>query len=278
MIISFSGIWVVWSEVEATVSAFYRVFFGFLFLLPCCLWRGEFRPLKVSAMALVLLCGFFFAADLIFWHLSIAAIGPGLATIIGNFQVFFLTLVSLLFYGDRLRIRFVASLPLAFFGLLVIIGFDWHSLPDNYRLGLLFGLATALCYSAFILSLRKLQAMQRSISFFYTLMLVSLATSLFLWLQVLSTGSSLAIPGYRSLLALLCLALFSQAIGWALITNSLPRVRPATAGLVLLLQPTLAFVWDAFLLARPTTCSNWFGVLITLVAIYLGMTAAGAGR
>lgn len=275
MIISFSGVWVVLSDVEASVSAFYRVFFGFLFLLPCCLWRREFRQLQPSVVALVLLCGFFFAADLIFWHLSIVAIGPGLATIIGNFQVFILTLISLLFFGDIFRVRFIASLPLAFLGLLIVIGFDWRSLPENYRLGLLYGLATACCYSAFILSLRKLQSIQQSISFFYTLMLASLATSLFLGLQSLAVGNSLRIPDQKSLLALLCLGLFSQTIGWTLITNSLPKLRPATAGLILLLQPALAFVWDVVLFSRPTTLLHWFGVTLTLVAIYLGMTASG---
>lgn len=275
MIISFSGVWVVLSGVEASVSAFYRVFFGFLFLLPCCLWRGEFRPLKPSAVALVLLCGFFFAADLLFWHLCIGAIGPGLATIMGNFQVIILTLVSLFFFGDRVRGRFILSLPLSFLGLLIIIGFDWRSLPDNYRLGLLYGLATACCYSAFILTLRKLQAMQQSISFFYTLMLSSLATSFFLLLQSVAAGNSLSIPDYKSLAALLSLGLFSQTIGWTLITNSLPKLKPATAGLILLLQPALAFVWDVLLFGRPTTLFNWFGVLLALFAIYLGMTASG---
>jgi drug/metabolite transporter (DMT)-like permease len=48
-----------------------------------------------------------------------------------------------------------------------------------------------------------------------------------------------------------------------------------------LLQPALAFVWDVLFFQRPTTLINWLGVLIALVAIYMGMArqsaADGAG-
>jgi len=74
------------------------------------------------------------------------------------------------------------------------------------------------------------------------------------------------------------LALFSQTIGWAVISNSLPRVVPSLAGLILLLQPALAFVWDVLFFDRPTTLVQWGGVLVTLCAIYLGMSSSPKTR
>ncbi|MGI9537936.1 MAG: DMT family transporter, partial [Desulfocapsaceae bacterium] len=215
--ISFSSIWVALSQVDPIVSAFYRVFFGSIFLLLGCLLTRTIRPVSLKTLAYCALCGLCFAVDLYCWHLSILYVGPGLATILGNFQVFVLTLISLLFFGQQLRFIFVFSLLLAFLGLFLIIGIDWEALSDNYRLGVIFGLITALFYAFFILSLRKIQRLERDLSFVYTLLLISLATSIILGPLVSFSGKSFAIPSPESLLSLVCLALFSQTIGWAFI-------------------------------------------------------------
>ena len=65
-------------------------------------------------------------------------------------------------------------------------------------------------------------------------------------------------------------------MGWILITNALPKIRASLSGLILLLQPALAFVWDVLFFQRPTTPVNWLGVLVALVAIYLGMAGQSA--
>ncbi len=55
-----------------------------------------------------------------------------------------------------------------------------------------------------------------------------------------------------------------------LITRGLPHVQAGTAGLLILLQPTLAFVWDIVFFARPTTLVDVAGAVLALGAIYLG--------
>ncbi|MEE4166461.1 MAG: EamA family transporter, partial [Desulfocapsaceae bacterium] len=61
--------------------------------------------------------------------------------------------------------------------------------------------------------------------------------------------------------------------------NSLPRVKASIAGLLLLLQPALSFVWDVLIFNRYTTLLNWTGVVLGLAAIYLGMsTSRTSGR
>ena len=54
------------------------------------------------------------------------------------------------------------------------------------------------------------------------------------------------------------------------IASSLPKVTTTEAGLALLLQPTLSFVWDVVFFARPMTATDFAGAAIALVAIYLG--------
>jgi drug/metabolite transporter (DMT)-like permease len=48
------------------------------------------------------------------------------------------------------------------------------------------------------------------------------------------------------------------------------------AGLLLLLQPTGAFIWDILIFTRPTSGIEYFGAGLALTAIYLGNTTKKA--
>ena len=269
--ISFSAVWVRFSDVAPSASAFYRVFFGFCFLIVPVLMKGELKIPSRYQAALILLCGVAFAADLFFWHKAIFYIGPGLATIIGNFQVFITGAIGFIFLKERFLPRFFISVPLAVFGLFLVLGTDWQNLDQQYKLGIFYGLITAFCYVFFLLTLRKIQ--QQGTSFFYGLMAVSLTAAICLVPIMLAENASFAIPNLKTLLSLIALGLFSQTIGWLIIANAMPRIPASITALVLLLQPALSFLWDILFFARPTTAFNLLGVMITLGAIYLGLTS-----
>ncbi|WP_163336273.1 DMT family transporter [Desulfopila sp. IMCC35008] len=272
--ISFSAIWVKVSDVPPTTSAFYRVFFGFVFLLAPWLYSPT-RIRHISAMLLpAMACGFTFALDLHFWHLSISYIGPGLATIIGNFQVFLMAACGFLFFNERLLLRFLFAMPLAFFGLFLVIGFHWSALEANYRLGVFYGFLTAFAYTGFLLLLRKMQLRKAQDDHCSPLLLISFFTAFFLGIYMLFGDISFSIPTLKSAAALVSLGLLSQAIGWLLIAASMPKIPASFTGLILLLQPSLSFVWDVLFFARPTTGLQWAGTIITLWAIYLGLTGS----
>jgi drug/metabolite transporter (DMT)-like permease len=270
-LISFSGIFVKLADVAPTASAFYRVFFGSIFLLCAVIRFRDFRKLTAVEFFLMTFCGFIFALDLFFWHRSIIYIGPGLATLLGNFQVFLLAATGIFFFGEKSRPRFFAAIPLAIIGLLLIVGVNWDNLENDYKTGIYFGLLTAACYTAFLLSLRKIQS-DEGHSLFFPLLIVSMSCAVFLGMRMLHAGDSFAIPDSKTLLALLGLGLFSQTIGWVVIANAMPKIRASFTGLILLLQPALAFIWDVLLFDRPTDILNWTGVIVTLAAIYMGLT------
>ncbi len=270
-LISFSGIFVKLADVSPTASGFYRVTFGSIFLLCATVWYKDFKRLTTAELSLITFCGFVFALDLFFWHESIMYIGPGLATLISNFQVFLLAAIGIFFLGEKSRPRFFAAIPLAIIGLLMVVGLSWNNLENDYKTGIYLSLLTAVCYTVFLLSLRKIQAKDTH-SQFSSLMIVSISCAAFLGMRMLQTDDSFIIPDIKSLLALLALGLFSQTIGWVLISNAMPKIRASFTGLILLLQPALAFVWDVLLFDRPTDILNWTGVILTLAAIYMGLT------
>jgi drug/metabolite transporter (DMT)-like permease len=272
VMISFSGIWVKVSDVTPAASAFYRVFLGSLFLLAAAGIRREFRWLETRDAMLGLLCGLFFALDLVCYHYSVHLVGPGLGTILPNLQVFILAILGALFLNEKLNLRTIVSMPAAFGGLWLVLGPDWTNMGAHYQAGIAVGLTAAIFYSLFLISLRQLQTRQRDLSIFYVLMLVSLTTTALIAPAIPITGDTFAIPNLRTLAALLALGLFSQSVGWILITNALPNLHTSFSGFILLLQPALAFVWDVLFFQRAMGLVNWVGVLILLCAIYFAAT------
>jgi len=278
LLISFSGVWVKLSHVAPMVSAFYRVFFGAMILLLITLFKKELKWRGSAPLIYSLLGGSLFALDLFFWHTSINYVGPGLATILGNFEVFLLTAFGIIFLGEKPHLRFFCAIPLALLGLFLIVGIHWNRLDPLYKIGVFFGLITACCYAAYLLLIRRLQSGQNALPVYYILTLVSFFSALFLGLAIVKNGKSFAIPDFKTGASLVLLALLSQTIAWILIANALPHMPASFSGLVLLLQPAISFIWDVLFFQRLTTLINWLGVIIALAAIYLGMTGASGSK
>lgn len=273
VMISFSAPLARVADTAPTVSGFYRMLFGGLMLLTLALLRRRRLRTGAPTLLLALLVGFFFAWDLIFWHRSIDYVGPGLATILANFQVFVLAAVGIFLYRERLRPRYALGLPLAMLGLWLLVGIDWDRLPADYHFGVWMGLATAAAYSAYTLTLRGTQGRSDAPEPGVTLMLVSLLCAAVLAVSVLVEGESFAIPNGKTWAALLAYGLIAQVLGWVLIARSLPRLHASIAGLILLLQPALSFTWDMLFFDRATTPVELVGAALALAGIYLGTTA-----
>ncbi|HKJ64750.1 MAG TPA: DMT family transporter, partial [Desulfopila sp.] len=161
------------------------------------------------------------------------------------------------------------AIPLAVAGLFLIIGFDERQIQEKYVLGIYYGLATAVLYASYILSLKQLSSRCRET--YQPMLLASFFTAAVLGLAIFFTDTSFVIPNVTSFFSLLSLGFFSQCLGWLLIASSLPKTDTSRAGLILLLQPALSFVWDVVFFQRPTALVNWVGVVVTLSAIYIGL-------
>ena len=271
LLISFSSIMVKTAHVGPTVAAFYRVALGGTALLALVLIRRKKLFHGWGVLGGILAAAFLFFLDLAFWHHSIHYVGPGLATILANLQVFFLAGAGVVFFGQRLTFRLVAAICLSVVGLMMVVGPDWGTLGPDYRMGVWLGLITALCYATYLLTLRWLGRLGQPPPPLVTMAWVSLICALFMIPEVIRQGESWLIPDLRSWAALLVLGWGCHALGWVVISTGLPKVAPAKAGLTLLLQPTLAFIWDLIFFARPTGLFEGAGAVLTLAAIYMGL-------
>ena len=269
-LISFSPVWVKLVSVSPTTSGFYRVFFGGIALSLFLVVTGRRLELSARAKKILAFAAVFFALDLWFWHRSIIYIGPGLSTLLANFQVFFMMLAGVLLLRQRPRPVQVVAVPLALLGLGMIVGFDWRNLPDDYRLGVIFGLLTAVAYAGYLLTMRSARSESPHAVPVREVAVISVGAAAILAVSALFEGQSLVIPTISDARWLLAYGLLSHSLGLMFIASSLPKVTTTDAGLALLVQPPLSFVWDVVFFARPVTLMELAGAAIALFAIYLG--------
>jgi drug/metabolite transporter (DMT)-like permease len=268
--ISFSAVFVKLAHVGPTAAGFYRMLFGSAILVVILIISRRKILWKSGAIPWLVLCGFLFAVDLSVWHRSIYYLGPGLSTLLGNFQVLLMAAWGILFLGERLGWRLFLAIPSALIGLFMIFGFDLSRLQGGYGLGVLFGLLTAVSYSAYLLALRKSQKTAGAPGPMASMAVVSVLAALFNGAGSLALRESFVIPDTQSWAALVLYGLFGQVLGWVLITRGIHKIEATKAGLILLLQPILALVWDYLFFAKPVFPLEVAGVLIVLYAIYLG--------
>jgi drug/metabolite transporter (DMT)-like permease len=274
VLISLSPVWVKLVSVPPTTSGFYRVAIGSVTALLLMAFARQKLRLSKRTWLLVGLAGAFFSLDLFFWHRSIIYVGPGLSTLLANFQVFIMMFAGVVLLRQKPSAMQLLAVPLALVGLLMIVGLDWQGLPDDYRLGVIFGLLTAMMYAGYLLSLRAARVKSESRVPLAEVAVVSMVCTLLLVLIVQVEGVSLAVPDASDIKWLLCYGILSHSFGALLLASSLPHVSTTEAGLALLLQPTLSFVWDVLFFARPMQAVEIAGAAIALIAIYLGSRKA----
>lgn len=268
--ISTTSVLVKFAHVPPTVSAFWRMLFGGVMLSIALVALRQWRAMRWSDALWMLPPALAFATDLFFWHRSIIDVGPGLATLLGNLQVFMMALAGVLLHREKLSWQFLVGLALAFSGLWLLIGQGWSQSGHDYQVGVLFGALTAVCYAAYMLSFRHAQRERSQLASSQLLAITSLLCAGILALMTAADGEAFAIPDMQTLLALVALGLVGQCLGWVLISRAMPQLPTSLVGLLLLLQPVLAFLMDVVLFHRVTRPIEWIGLALSLCGIFVG--------
>ncbi len=273
--ISFAPIFVKWigeARLGPTAIGFWRTLFGGLALIVISLLRG--RTLKISPrlIAFSALAGFVFFADLWVWHRSIVFCGAGMSTILGNTQVFATAVISHHLFREKLGLRFMGAAVTAVLGVVLLVGIlsEDVAFTERYLQGVMFGLLTAVAYAHY-LTVIKWTGHKSPIPDVVTFMAwTSMFSALFLGIAAAIEPGPIMPPDVSAWLLLISLGIVAQALGWWAIAGSLAKIPVARAGLVLLLQPTLATVWGALFFGERLVLLQIAGAVLTLAAIYYG--------
>jgi drug/metabolite transporter (DMT)-like permease len=232
------------------------------------------RPLVSRAFAV--LAGLFFAINIVLWIHTIADVGAGAATVLGNLQVLFVALFAWPVLRERPDRRFLVALPIVLLGVVLVSGLvGHHGTAEDPVAGVIFGLGTSAAYACFLLILRQTAGDARHVAGqLFDATAGAAAGALLLGLAL--GGLHLAIP-WPSLGWLLILTLTSGIAGWLLITWSLPRMPAALSSLVLLLEPAGALVLADLVLGQRPSVVQIAGAALVCGGVLVVARAPSAG-
>jgi drug/metabolite transporter (DMT)-like permease len=272
--IAFSAILVRKANVSPATAAVFRCAYA-VPVLGVLAWfeRRREGPRSRREIKLSLWAGAFFAADLICWHYAIHDVGAGLATVLGNLQVVLVGLVAWLTLGERPDGRVMAAVPIALFGIVLISGaIGGGAYGDDPMRGVVFGVATGLTYSGFILILRQSgRDLSRPVA---PLFEATAFAAVFALAAGIVIGDVSLTPSWPAHGWLLLLALSSQVVGWLLISISLPRLPAALTSVLLTVQPVGSVILGVLLLSEAPS----FLQLVGVACIFSGIIVATARR
>ena len=265
--IAFSAILVDLADVSPASAAFFRCFYALPALGVLAWWEDRrFGRRAWRERRLAIPAGVLFAVDLIAWNHAIADVGAGLATVLGNLQVVIVPFLALVLLGERVPRRILLSLPIVLFGILLVSGaLESGAYGANPSRGVLYGVVTALTYAAFLLIQRQGSADLRRPG--GPLFDTSLVTAVLAGLYGLAIGAGDLVPAWPSAGWLILLGLTSQALGWLLITLSLPRLPAAMTSLTLTIQPIASVALGAILLGQEPSALQLAGVACILAGL-----------
>ena len=267
MAIAFSGIFYSYADVSPSTGTVYRALFGLPLLgLVAVLEHRRHGPLPARAVRLAVIAGVFFAGDLTFWHHAIEAVGAGLATVLGNLQVLIVGVVAWLFFGERPSRTVLVAVPVVLFGVVLISGVVGQgAYGSDPALGVVLGIATAICYSGYLIIIRLGGRDPRRPA--GPVAIATVGTALVAGLAGVVVGDLDPTPAAYSLGWLALLGVTSQSIGYLCISISLPRLPSVVTSIILLVQPVLTVGLGALLLGERPSVAQLAGVALVVGGI-----------
>src|SRR5215469_6030098 len=155
--ISASAVLIKLASTGTATAAFYRCAFALPVLAVLAVLeqrRRGGRPVRARAVAVF--AGLFLAIDLVLWNHAIADVGAGIATVLGNLQVLFVTAAAWALFHERPARRFLLALPVVLVGVVLVSGLVGTTQRGLHPLaGIEYGIGTSIAYACFLLILRQ---------------------------------------------------------------------------------------------------------------------------
>ena len=271
--VSFSAIFIRWSDAPALIIAFYRLAFTTILLLPFfILWkRDEVKNLGRREIAILVGIGLVLSAHFILWITSLELTTVASSVILVTAHPILVAGIEHYFFKERLsRLNFI-GICIAIFGVIVLASGDLNE-PGNLFGDILAWIA-GICAGLYILAGRR---MRKNISLITYAFLVYLFCFVFLLVACLATGTSFtkyedgqSMP-WREYALFFLMALIPGILGHTLYNWSLKHVRASVVSVSLLGEPIGSTIL-AFILLKEAP-SSWLAIVggvLTLMGIVM---------
>jgi drug/metabolite transporter (DMT)-like permease len=258
------GPWMVrLADVGPVASAFWRL----AIVAPLLLligWRNSrgAAPPAAGMVALILVGGLFFAADLAAWHVGIGLTKLANASLFANCSSFLLVLYGFLIMRQApARLQLVA-LACATLGAALLLGSSYELSPRNF-VGDLFALLAGLFYTFYLIAIDRARRVMKPMP---VLALATVVGALPLLAFALLRGETV-MPG--DWLPLIALSVGSQLIGQGLLVYAVGNLSPVVVGIGLLTQPAAGGVIGWLRYGEALSLADMAGALLIAAALVL---------
>jgi len=262
--ISWSAIFVKMADVSGLSSAFYRMFIGFLGILPIWFLRRKSASDQKS-VRIAVLCGVIFACDIAVWNVSILLTKAAISTLLANLAPVWVGIGAIVFLRERPGKIFWVGTAIALFGVSIIVGID-KIYNSRLNAGHFLAILASLFYAFYLLIMRKGRLHLDTVTFTTISMF---ASSIVLFLIAIFTGTQLWGFPVHSWEALIGIGLVSQLGGWLAINYAMAYMPATIASVSLLSQSVFTALIAIPVLSEKLNDIELFGALIVLSGIFL---------
>ena len=220
------------------ISAFYRMLFSFLLLLPYVIFKKQLELPSFRIVLLAALCGVIFGSDVAVWNIAIQESTATQASLLTNLSPVWVGFLSLFFLKDKPKSNFWIGTIVAVFGMIMLVGFSIFKNLD-FDLAFNFAILSGVFYAIYMLLSKHVLKYMKVASF----MLISLASSS-LYLGIINFALNEPFSGFSNegWLVLLTQAVVCQLLAWSLISYATQHMRATRVSVSLLGQGVLSSV------------------------------------
>ncbi len=241
-------------------------------LAPVVLIPGVRRTaLAYHRLDLLLIRGFFGGLAVLFYFICIQHVSVGVATLLNYTAPIYSGFFSMLFIGERFSPKVLIPLPIALFGVFLVV--HAHARPGElvgFGRWELMGALSAICSGAAVTAIRAARRGESSWSIYGSFCLLGLLTTL---PQGLSTWKTPSHDEWTALAIMSLLAIAAQLT----MTFSLRWVDAMTVGVISQLAVIVSMILGALLINEPITMMAAIGAGLSIAGV-AGVTLVTQAR
>lgn len=273
--VSFSAIFIEWSNAPAAVIGMYRLWMSVVLFLPLAYrQRAELKRLSRNDILLVCLSGLFLGLHFLFWIQSLKDTSVASSMIIISLEPIFVLIGSVLLFREGVSKHGLFAMGLAIVGVCVVASADLHR-GGEHLLGDLLSLIGTGAVSVYMLAGQKVRKTVSSTV--YNVLVFFVAGFVLFLFNVITKTPLIHYSGVNWLMFFL-LAIVSTVIGHGVFNWLLDRVSATTIAMTILGEPVAAIILAYFLLGQPILWLQGTGGAICIAGVFWFLQSQSASQ
>lgn len=266
--VSASAIFVKLTTAPSGVTAFYRLFFSVLFMLPIFLTRrhiSELRLITKKDWLFSAIAGILLAFHFILWFESLNYTSVASSTVLVTLQPIFAFVGTFIFFKEKLSAKAIFSGVIAVAGSAIISWGDFR-ISGTALFGDILALIACALVTAYLLFGQNVRKRISLITYTFVLYFMSSVT---LFIYTLAVGEPLFSHPVSDWVYFILLALIPNLLGHTLFNWSLKWLSTSTISMAILFEPVGATILAYYLLDEYVVWTQILGGIIVIGGILL---------